>query len=54
MMRLLTEEEKKLWSIVRPYCKEKSSGLVENAPREVIEAFNKLKKIDRQIRMENM
>ncbi len=52
MMRKSTEEEKKLWAIVRPYCKKKSSGLVEDAPKEVIEAFNRLKKIDEDCTMQ--
>ncbi len=53
MMRKFTEEEK-LLAIVRPYRDSKSYGLVEDAPKEAVEAFERLKQINREIIMSVM
>ena len=52
MMRKSTEEEKKLWAIVKPYLDNKSYGLIKDAPPEAIKALDRLTEIDRRIQMQ--
>lgn len=48
MVRMLTEEEKKLSDIIEPYFDYKKCKLKENAPTEVVEALNRLKEINKK------
>lgn len=48
MVRMLTEEEKKLSEIIEPYFDYKKCKLKENAPVKVIEALNRLKEINKK------